>query len=76
MCLFILGSRSLWWFLNADWERGWGKMLIYLFSETWNFLRGQLLGSWWSDWLKLLERDEAISVISDSVKYQNPGVWK
>lgn len=47
MCLFLLGSWSLWWFLNADWKRGWDEMLIYLSSETWNFLRGQLLGSWW-----------------------------
>lgn len=33
MCLFILGSWSLWWFLNADWK---GARVKCLFISFWN----------------------------------------
>lgn len=70
MCLFILGSWSLWWCLNAGCGRGWDKMLIYLFLETWNFLRDQLSGLWARAELKLLEVDEAISMILEYLSVQ------
>lgn len=49
-------------------------MLIYLSLETWNLLRDQLSGLWAKAELKLLEVDEAISMILEYLSVQALGI--